>query len=121
MLAKIVGYVVSIEGNFMPGSDRQNRIVTHLSGIPVYILKGKHRPFKTIKDRTDLALELTLFTDENGRFECELKSGIYTIVAEINGQLYLNNYSKDGYWYYVILGKSETLTFNIIDSTKAAY
>ena len=89
-----------------------------LKGIPVYVLLGKFRPFANIKDRQPLTLILTAYTDHEGRFEFSVRPGQYTIVAEINGKLYLNNYIDNGFWWYVHIHENQVMTYDITDTSE---
>lgn len=116
----IRGRVTKLVGKNMP-IFRKTKKGTPLKGIPIYVLAGKVRPFANIKDRQPLSLMLTAYTDQQGRFEFSIKPGLYTIVAEINGKLYLNHYIDNGFWWYVYIHEDQIMNYDITDTSEATF
>ncbi len=59
--------------------------------------------------------------DKKGHYIIALEPGEYTIVAEINGKLYLNSFSGKGFWSTVTINANEWKVFNIADSSEATF
>jgi hypothetical protein len=118
---RVCGTVTKLVGNHMPGPGRKRNPGTPLARIPIHVFKGKLKPFELFTDRPSLSLALTAYTDTDGSFEFTVPPGIYTVVAEINGKMYLNSYSSDGYWWYFAIGDGDVLQCNIVDSSEATF
>jgi hypothetical protein len=67
---------------------------------PVHLFRGRIQPFET-PDPKHPALVKIVHPNKDGRFEMELPPGVYTLVLEIDGRLYLNNWLDDGSWAIV--------------------
>jgi len=64
---------------------------------PVHVFRGRVQPFEK-PDPKHPALVRVVRPGKDGRFELELPPGEYTLVLEIDGKLYLNNWLEDGSW-----------------------
>src|ERR1700748_3526977 len=96
---RVYGTVTKLIGNKMPVPGMKSQPGVPLSRIPVHVFRGKIRPFKNFQDRPSLSLVTTAYTASDGRFVFDVSPGIYTVVAEIENEMYLNSYSSDGYWW----------------------
>ncbi len=65
--------------------------------VPVHVFRGRLAPIDAPNPQ-HAALVKIIQPDEEGRFRLSLPPGEYTLVAEIDGQLYLNNRAEDGFW-----------------------
>lgn len=118
----IEGEVVKLKGNFMPGPGSSGGVRAPLS-VPVHVFHGRVRVFD-VPDPLHPALHRTLQADAEGRFRCALPPGEYTVVAEIDGKLYLNIHTfdgKDAYWATVEVRKGGWTAVRIEDTTEAAF
>ena len=118
----ITGKVVKITGNLMPGPGPTGSAKTPLA-VPVHIFKGKVRVFKK-PDPEHPQLVKTLQAGKDGSFWTGLPPGEYTVVAEINGELYLNVQSFDGkhaLWATVEVKEGVWATTLIEDTRGAAF
>lgn len=124
--ARITGRVEKMTGDFMPGPGSPSGTVTPLAGVPVHVFRGTLAPVAT-PDPKHPQLVATVTTDAKGGFSVDLKApGRYTVVAEIDGQLYLNSYAdapdgQGGVWSYLDLAEGETRTLTIQDSSQATF
>jgi hypothetical protein len=60
--------------------------------VPVHVFRGEHRVVTTL-DPHDATLLRSVVADANGFYQVELDPGVYTVVAEIGGQLFSNELS----------------------------
>jgi hypothetical protein len=113
------GQVVKMTGDFMPGPGPSRGRRTPLA-VPVYVFKGRIRPMAK-PPREHPALLKVLQADKEGRFELALPPGEYTVVAEIDGALYLNLISGPGEWGSVKVNAGKWTDFTIEDTRGAAF
>ena len=121
----VAGKVEKLKGNFMPGVvgpgigiGRRGQ-KTPLS-VPVHVFRGKVKAFKK-PDRNHAALVKVVRSDKDGVFKVELPTGEYTVVAEIDGKLYLNHFTGSGHWATATVRQGQWTTFNIEDTSQAAF
>lgn len=122
----ITGTVVQMSGDFMPsvGPKPAGRNATKPLSVPVHVFKGKVEVFQK-PDVKHPAFLQKVQSGKDGVFRCALPSGEYTVVAEINGMLYLNSFT-DGpkgamYWSTVTVEKGKWTQFDIRDSSNATF
>ncbi len=90
----IAGHVVKLAGNFMPapvlaGTPPPAKGKRTPLAVPVHVFKGVvHVAQKP--DPKHPQLVTTVIADADGAFKVPLAPGDYTVVAEIDGRLYLN-------------------------------
>jgi len=65
--------------------------------VPVHVFRGRVQPFEK-PDPHHPALLRIVQPDGAGRFRLPLPPGEYTLVLELDGRLYLNNWLEDGSW-----------------------
>lgn len=126
-LQGVRGKVLKLEGNFMPtitidGAEPKpprNQRVTPLQ-VPVFIFKGPVKVFEKPDDKHPALLH-KLQTKVDGSYECGLPPGEYTVVAEIGGKLYLNAFNADGCWSTVTVVEKQWKTWDIEDTSSAAF
>lgn len=116
----IQGKVSKLKGDFMPriGSPEPGRNSTTPLAVPVHVFKGKLKAFEK-PDPKHPALVKIVQSDKNGEYQLVLPPGEYTVVAEINGKLYLNAFDGEGRWSSVTV-KADQWTRQIIDDTSEA-
>jgi hypothetical protein len=121
----VAGKVVKLAGNFMPspGPEPRRGAKKPLS-VPVHIFKGQLKVFE--KPNTEHpAFVQKIQADAGGNFRCVLPPGEYTVVAEIDGKLYLNSFTAGDKgslcWSTVKIEKQKWTTFNIVDSSGAVF
>jgi len=121
----VAGKVVKLTGNFMPSPEpRRGANAKKPLSVPVHIFKGQLKVFE--KPNTEHpAFVRKIQADADGNFRCVLPPGEYTVVAEINGKLYLNSFTPGDkgslYWSTVKIEKQKWTTFNIEDSSGAVF
>jgi len=86
--------VVKLVGDFTMDPPTGQRVP---EVVPVHVFKGRVQPFEK-PDPKHPALVKIVRPDKNGRFELALPPGEYTLVLDIAGRLYLNNWMEDGCW-----------------------
>ena len=88
----IVGTVTKATGDFMccPSTGK----VAPLS-VPVHVIRGKvaYESGKPPPALADLPVEISVHSDEDGLYGAGLAPGTYTTFAEIDGELYRNDYT----------------------------
>jgi len=124
------GTVKRLTGNHMPsmgpgfvGPGGGGRGGTELLSVTVHIFKGSVPVFSK-PNRKHKAFLKTVQSDKKGRYVAGLKPGIYTIVAEIDGKLYLNSFSggRPHSWSTVEVKAGKwTTRWDITDSSGAAF
>ena len=92
---------------------------------PVHVFKGKVEIFEK-PDPKHAQLVAVVKPDKKGTYRLPLEPGEYTAVAEINGKLYLNiaqfdAATKKAVWATFQVKPKEWTTFNIEDTSKAAF
>ena len=124
----IQGKVLKMKGNFMPGPGPRpgapkeagaGGTMTPLS-VPVHVFKGKVKPFDK-PDPKHAQLVKVVQADKDGAFKLALPPGEYTVVAEISGKMYLNIVQGDGTWATVKVEADKWTTFNVEETTDAAF
>lgn len=65
--------------------------------VPVHIFRGRLQPFEKPDPRHPALVKISQ-PGKDGRLELALPPGEYTLVLEIDGRLYLNNWLEDGSW-----------------------
>lgn len=65
--------------------------------VPVHVFRGRVQPFEK-PDAAHPALLQVVVPGADGRFALPLPPGEYTLVLELDGRLYLNNWLADGCW-----------------------
>ena len=113
----IRGKVVKLVGDFTmdpPTGERRPLCV------PVHVFRGRIQPFEE-PDPRHPALVKILQPDKEGRFEIELPAGEYTVVAEIGGKLYLNNWMEDGSWAITVVREGTWTQCTIEDVLEATF
>lgn len=124
----IEGVVVALEGNFMPGPvvpGQQPGGVKKPLSVPVHVFRGKIE----VRERPDpkhSALVTIVKSDAQGAFRVPLSPGEYTVVAEIEGKLYLNIFEFDAaerkrVWPTVKVEPKKWSRWIIQDTSKAAF
>lgn len=116
------GKVVKLEGDFMPwvGDEPRQRNKTTPLQVSVHIFKGSVKVFENPDEKHPSFLQ-KVQTKADGSYECALPPGEYTAVAEINGKLYLNAFQSDGTWSTVTIEAKQWKTWDIRDSSDAAF
>ena len=84
-MVKLFGEVVKFSGDFMPPMDDEP--VGEPLSVPLHLFKGKVACFD-IPDLNHPNLYKVLHSDVNGKYETEIESGTFTIIAVINDKMY---------------------------------
>ena len=125
-LQGVTGQVVKLKGNFMPtivsdnGTPPPRRKNEAPLAVPVYVFKGKVPVFAK-PDPKHPALVKIVQADQDGLFKVALPPGEYTVVAEINGQLYLNSFDGQNNWSTVQVKEGQWTPWPIRDTSEAAF
>lgn len=120
----VSGKIVALKGNFMPGPGPVRGAQEPLS-VPVHVFRGKVE----VTDKPDPkhpALVKTVKADEKGEYRVALEPGDYTVVAEIDGKLYLNVMEFDSatgkaVWPTVKVQPGKWTPWTIKDTSGAAF
>jgi hypothetical protein len=121
----VMGTVVKLEGNFMPGpGPRPGARRTPLS-TPVHVFRGLVEPFKK-PDPDHPKLVKIVKADEKGQFKLALPPGVYTVVAEVDGKMYLNLFRMDpqtrrSVWGSVTVRPNKWTQMTIEETSGAAF
>jgi hypothetical protein len=112
----IRGRVIKLTGDFTiePPTGKQMP-----QSAPVHVFRGRLQPLDA-PDPKHPALVKILQADKEGRFEIALPPGEYTLVAEIDGKLYINSWMDDGCWAVVKVkpGKwTDYVIENVLEAT----
>ena len=113
----VKGTVIKLRGDFMPGSAPGSE--TPLS-VPVHIFKGKVKAFEK-PDPKHPDLVKIVHSDKDGRYNLVLPPGEYTVVAEINGKLYLNSFDGQGFWSSIQVKTDQWTRWHIRDTSEATF
>jgi inhibitor of cysteine peptidase len=118
----VTGRVLKLTGNHMPtvGIGVGRRGKTEPLSVPVHVFKGALKPLAK-PDPKHPALVKTVRSGKDGRYRVPLDPGEYTVVAEIKGKLYLNLLRGDGTWATVTVRKGTWTTWDIRDTSEAAF
>jgi len=84
------------------------------------VFKGTLKPHVK-PNPTHPTLAKTVRSDKQGRYRVPLPPGVYTVVAEIKGKLYLNLHRSDGNWATITVHPGQWATWNIRDTSEAAF
>ena len=112
----IRGRVIKLVGDFTMDPPMGERVP---QSVPVHVFKGRVKPQDKPDPRHPQLLRIVK-SGRDGRFELALPPGEYTLVAEIDGKLYLNNWADDGCWAPVTVkpGKwTEFVLENVLEAT----
>ena len=93
--------------------------VTPLS-TRIFIFAGKVK-YDTPVDDKHPRLRTIVKSDASGHFTAALEPGTYTIVAELDGKLYLNSFDGDGFWSTVTIAPNKFVDYKIADTSRATY
>lgn len=127
----VTGQVIALEGNFQPMAippgqkpPKRNAKRTVLK-VPVHVFRGKVKPFQKPNPKHPKLVTIAK-PDKEGTYRVPLEPGEYTVVAEIDGKLYLNLMTFDAKtkqpaWATVTVKPDKWLTVNIQDTSKAAF
>ncbi|MCG3179546.1 MAG: hypothetical protein BIFFINMI_01882 [Phycisphaerae bacterium] len=115
----VEGQVMQLTGDFMPGPGPARGARTPLS-VPVHVFKGKVKMF-TRPDPTHAQLVRTVQADKDGKFKVALAPGVYTVVAQIGGSMYLNIMTGDGFWWAVTVEAGKWAHVDIKETSGAAF
>lgn len=114
------GTVRRVEGDFQPPLPEGHQgTITPLS-CRVFIFAGKVKS-DTVVDEKHPNLRLIVKSDAKGQFTAELVPGTYTIVAELDGKLYLNSFDGNGFWNTVTVEPHTFVDYTISDTSRATY
>jgi predicted secreted protein len=127
------GKVTKLVGNHMPGIIMEPGI--GIGGgnrggggrplsVPVHVFKGKVKVDHNNPPAPDAKhpqLVKVVQANKKGLYILALEPGDYTVVAEINGKLYLNSFAGAGHWSTVTINADEWKVHNIVDSSEAAF
>ena len=116
----VQGRVLKLTGNFMPSIGGPPGGKTQPLAVPVHIFKGSLRPLAK-PDPKHPALVTIVQADKDGRYRAALPPGTYTVVAEIDGKLYLNLFLGEGTWGTVKVEKGKWIAWDIKDTSDAAF
>jgi len=116
------GVVVKLTGNHMPrvGPARPGGGASRPLSVPVHVFKGALKPLARPNPKHP-ALVKTVRSDKQGNYRASLPPGVYTVVAEIKGKLYLNVLRSDGNWATVTVHPGRWTTWAIRDTSEAAF
>ena len=134
------GHVIEKTGNFMPGvvgksttpnaprkagAPDTTRKTTPLS-VPVHVYRGAIARTER-HDPKSPAYVTTVTSDANGEYRVALPAGTYTVVAEIDGKLYLNSFGAGAAagdadrWSTVDVTPNAFAEWNIEDTSGATF
>lgn len=113
----IKGRVIKLVGDFTMDPPSGTRVPLI---VPVHVFKGKLQPLAKPDPRHATFLTV-IRPGPDGSFELPLPPGLYTLVAEINGQLYLNNWTDDGCWAPVTVRPGAWTNYTIEDVLEATF
>lgn len=127
----VTGKVIKLIGNFQPKVTIEGVPLPPDNGkrnglkVPVHVFKGKVEPFEKPNPKHP-QLVIIAKPDKTGTFRVPLEPGEYTVVAEIDGKLYLNLVTFDAEtkqtaWGTVEVKAKEWTTSNIEDTSQAAF
>jgi len=114
------GRVLKLTGNHMPGPGIGGGGATKPLAVPVHVFKGQLKPIDK-PDPDHPQLVKIVKSNTQGKFVAGLEPGEYTVVAEIDGKLYLNLQTGSGHWHPVTVKPDTWTRFNIEDTSDAAF
>ena len=112
----IRGRVVKLVGDFTMDPPRGESVP---QSVPVHVFRGRVKPLDA-PDPKHPRLVRIVKPGGDGRFELALPPGEYTLVAEVDGKLYLNSWADDGCWTPVIVRAGRWTEFvieNVLEAT----
>jgi hypothetical protein len=113
----IKGQVLKLVGDFTLDPPQGERKPI---SVPVHIFRGRVKSIEK-PDLKHPALLRVVQPGTDGRFEVSLLPGEYTVVAEIGGRLYLNNWLDDGSWATVTVKPGKWTNYIIEDVLEATF
>lgn len=124
----IVGRVEKLTGNFMPQAVPPGQGPAAGGGtnaktplpVPVHVFRGRVKMFEK-PDPRHPALLVVVRADKEGKFRVPLEPGEYTVVAEIDGRMYLNDMTDAGEWTPVQIEPGVWRDVRIEDTSDAAF
>ncbi|KAI9033454.1 hypothetical protein DFJ74DRAFT_652486 [Hyaloraphidium curvatum] len=118
----VTGTVRKLVGNQMPSPfGRPGGAASPLS-VPVHVFKGDAiSPHDSPGSKHAADLLKTVRSGKDGKYGVELPAGTYTIVAEIDGKLYLNMTTGKGHWHPVEVAEGKETVWNIDDTSEALF
>lgn len=116
----IAGRVRKLTGNHMPSVGGPPSGKTQPLSVPVHVFKGAVKPFGKLAPGKPAPIA-TVRSAADGTYRIPLPQGEYTVVAEIDGKLYLNLYTGSGTSATVKVEKGKWATRNIDDTSGAAF
>ncbi|HEY9737391.1 MAG TPA: carboxypeptidase-like regulatory domain-containing protein [Trichocoleus sp.] len=120
----IHGQVVRLSGNHMPGvgpSSGSREPVQTCLWIFSGSIPAAGNPYWALSEaRNHPALVTQVASDADGRYSVSLPPGEYTVLAEYDDSLYLNQFSGSGHFATVTVHPSQVSELNL-HNTEAAY
>jgi hypothetical protein len=119
----VSGKVIKMTGNFMPGPGPRPGGTQAPLSVPVHVFKGKVAPFQKPDPRHPQLVKI-VNSDKDGAYRVALEPGEYTLVAEIEGKLYLNSFTDGAgkmVWSTVAVTAGKWAIWDIKDSSGAAF
>ncbi|MGQ9662360.1 MAG: hypothetical protein ACUVWX_08505 [Kiritimatiellia bacterium] len=113
----IRGQVVKLVGDFTMDPPTGQRVPI---SVPVHVFRRRIQPFEKPNSQHP-ALVKVLHSDKEGKFEIELPPGEYTVVIELSGKLYLNNWMEDGCWAVTVVKAGAWTQCTIEDVLEAMF
>jgi hypothetical protein len=118
--ARIEGRVIKLTGDFMPGPEATQGKRTPLA-VPVHVFRGKLQPFAE-PNAEHPQLVAIVQSDAAGTFSVTLPAaGTYTMIAVIDGKMYLNTYDGEMNWSSIEVKADAVATWIIEDSSAATF
>ncbi|MFK7984946.1 MAG: carboxypeptidase-like regulatory domain-containing protein [Sandaracinaceae bacterium] len=126
----IMGRVSILTGDHMPGiydpddpmegPDHDSLRGSPAASAPVHVLRGRHTRFERL-DRSASHYVGSTTTGADGGFRVALPPGVYTVLTEHDGLLYLNRSQGDGTWSTLTVAEGEWTETAIQDSADATF
>lgn len=113
----INGRVVKLVGDFTLDPPRGESVP---QAAPVHLFRGRLLPIDEPDPEHPQFVQIVQ-PDEQGRFKIPLPPGEYTLVAEIDGFLYLNNADAEGNWTTVVVKPDIWTEFTIENVLEATF
>jgi hypothetical protein len=114
------GTVERVEGDFMPPLPEGYRGTVTPLAVRVFIFAGTIKS-DTPVDEKHPSLRAIVKSDANGHFTAALAPGTYTVVAELDGKLYLNSFDGYGNWNTLTVERGKFVDYRIADTSRATY
>jgi hypothetical protein len=127
----VTGKVLKLSGNFQPQATLEGEAPPPARGakatliVPVHVFKGSVEPFTKPNPKHPKLVTIAK-PDKAGVYRVPLAPGEYTVVAEIDGKLYLNLMTfdaatKKAAWATVPVKAKVWSQWNIEDTSDAAF